>query len=1238
MRSFFRGRLIAAVLVMVALFVGVLSAPAFAQPVETQSSFTTDIQTDGTTQDDGPTPEGGGQAGLSDVADSPVDDAYVGSSVTSSDVYGTSGQVTPGTGGVPSDPGQDAPAPPPKNDANSASSEADATAIAQQFDHTVVVDSQTTETSLVEALPDGTFQLTSSAVPSRVERNDAWVDVDTTLSSTGGYVAPQATSVPVRFSAGGGGPIAQIQLPGGDWFSESWQLGTLPTPSLDGATALYADVLPNVDLRLTATAIGMTEVIVVRAAEAANDPRLETLKLSVSGAALAKSDTGAVVAAPEGSNTIALARGKAPSVSEVDADTMLVSSDPQVWDSTNPDAGPGGPGGNSVATPADTMIVGGDTVAVDVASATSTDVTYPLYIDPDWGTGNIQAWSINATYPDTHYWNVPDNSDGRGNQIVGFLPAGWTQPYPGDGLQQWGRSFWQMSTAGASGRHILQARFNVRQSWNSSCASTSVRLFRATNIPYAGASWNESVGVVYNGPSDVVSTNFGLPGCSGESWVGMDATQAVTDNGTGQAIILALAASDETHESWKRFNLDAQLVVTYNSYPADPTNLGMLTPPRTCGTLNDPAYINPTLPFTLAATISDPDATGYGVEGRFRIMPYNNGGINAIPASAPAGYLSGGSHTPGSVQTVQIPAGALPDGFYAWSATAWDSYDIPTGGQGHDRSTGEPLCFFKTKSTAPALPTIALDPSSPAPVVGRPMSVKFTTTAADAVMGFEYWWQGTAATSGPELPVPGGYMYTGTNHDVPVNSALPGCSAVAALAHVSCLPQGALSMTVTVAPIDTTSTLWVTVFDKAGNVARGGTDRYVVAQSWQPQNVQPDTTQVSFGKPASAGVAAVTGPGHAWRTGLKDTNETSLPSIPATFPDAATAASPLPLTIGAGFPRSQTATLPLQTTAIPVLQDVGGIAFDRVNGPEHAAVSAGQVPAGYYVEDQLGQMAPVETDLTTGQPKPRSGMHLLYECTQSNGNNFTTSQSDCEGATTVRTTLGWAWDGIPPAIASGDVATLQYSRIYRCSVGNDHFDSRDANCEGYGTGASLGYLRDLTAIKTSATAVDTRTSFTVSAWVKPTQPEGLNSYNTIVSQQGGSPYSAFVLQEKTKTDSVGRQFRFCIRNQVGAAVTDCAVQNTAATDGEWTFVTGIWDASNQQLRILVGSNPSLAGSATHVVPSGETSGGALSIGSGFYNSCRVNMWLGYIANVTILPGVASSSQLSKLAQLKRPNG
>ena len=103
-----------------------------------------------------------------------------------------------------------------------------------------------TESAETFALPDGTLRTRQHASPIRVRRGTGWAAVNTELIASNGVVAPRATTLDVRFSAGGAAPLVTV-VRGGKSLALSWP-SALPVPTLLGDTAKYAEVLPGVDL------------------------------------------------------------------------------------------------------------------------------------------------------------------------------------------------------------------------------------------------------------------------------------------------------------------------------------------------------------------------------------------------------------------------------------------------------------------------------------------------------------------------------------------------------------------------------------------------------------------------------------------------------------------------------------------------------------------------------------------------------------------------------------------------------------------------------------------------------------------------------------------------------------------------------------------------------------------------------------------------------------------------------
>ncbi|NUS73283.1 MAG: hypothetical protein HOQ05_07745 [Corynebacteriales bacterium] len=150
----------------------------------------------------------------------------------------------------------------------------------------VEVTNLTTERGQVFANPDGTFTSKQYAQVQRVRQGDKWVGVDTSLvKASDGAIRPKAAAVDIAFSGGGAGPFAKITKDGHE-LSFALKGYTLAAPTVEGASATYPEVIPGVDLKLTARPEAFSELLVVKTPEAAKSPALNELKFTLTTAKL----------------------------------------------------------------------------------------------------------------------------------------------------------------------------------------------------------------------------------------------------------------------------------------------------------------------------------------------------------------------------------------------------------------------------------------------------------------------------------------------------------------------------------------------------------------------------------------------------------------------------------------------------------------------------------------------------------------------------------------------------------------------------------------------------------------------------------------------------------------------------------------------------------------------------------------------------------------------------------------
>ncbi|MCJ1715124.1 LamG domain-containing protein [Curtobacterium sp. VKM Ac-2922] len=1029
---------------------------------------------------------------------------------------------------APAMPGSSSTAQPP-------TAEAAASTKAKTSGDEVVVDGSTTPTSQVVAEPDGTLQLTQTTEPTRVQQDGEWVEIDTDLQQHGDWLEPAAALSPVEFSTGGSDVLARVQTPTGQWVSEAWpDGGALPAPTIDGAAATYGDVLPGVDLRLQASATGMSEVFVVQDAQAAENPDLQSLELSLGGATVHESAASATATAADGST--------------------VTSSKPTWWDSSH-EGDENGPGGAAIPQPLP-HTADDDTITLDVAQAPTHSATYPLFIDPDWSAGQQHFWFTDRAYPTQSYLD---------GSPAGYQSVGYAQQ---DGTTYLSRAFWEFGTSALAGKHIVSAQFGAVATY--SCSAVAVEAWRYGPAS-AGFTWNSDPNLWREKLDTQNFTSTGGCGISPTS-VGWNVTSGVSDVAAakGSTIQIGLRSTNEGGISRKHFNNNARLTVSYNTPPRMPTSLQMTSPQRACSTsASAPAYVNnhaQALVFQLDAT--DPDTQN--VQSMFEIASASNLGASLRTFNTSSGAQG--------TQSASLKAGTYDSD----SPTALAYRAVTTDGTDYGPWSG--WCYFTVKNKGPALPQ-ATSTSTSSSTVGKQVSVTISYAASDAVRTVAYWWTPTALTTPAQVPPTTITPASDTDCDFTDGPVTGVCASTST------------STTLTVAPVDSTSTLWVATYDKAGNVSLDSAG-HSASVGLEFDNASDDP-------------AVAVGPGHGWNAPANTTG-------PSTVSDGNTD-SPAVLTVGANTSTSVPGGSfngPPTANAFDFSSGVPLISINRFDGDDHSAVINSGAPSGSHFESNLGDL------LSPGQSA--AGLTKLYSCATSAG-NMTSASSSCEGTGGTATPLGSAWK------SAADVpAPLQAVAVYRCKTGSDYFDSRSTTCEGRTVDKLLGYFVKQTVTNTTGPVVDTTKSFTAAAWINPSEDSAEHHAYTALSQNGDSTY-AFLI----KVD--GPRIQGCIHSQIGGSAA-CATSSFALADGadtNWTYVALQWDAINHQLRLFI--NGSLAtgaassGVVAYALPSGDSAPtGPFMVGSGMVNGETGDLFAGQVVDPVVVQGIASSTQMTNL--------
>ncbi|MGW4564220.1 hypothetical protein ACWEN3_18005 [Streptomyces sp. NPDC004561] len=561
----------------------------------------------------------------------------------------------------------------------------------------VTVEALTTETATVQANPSGSVTWTTSLLPERVRKDDAWVPVDATLQhNDDGSYSPKAAAEPLTFSGGGSTPLVSMTS-GKAQLAFSWPQ-TLPKPTVSGATITYPDVLKDVDLKLTANTLGgFSELIVVKTAEAAGNPALATLKLAAHATGVTVSDDGhdnlqaataagqAMFSAPQPLMWDSSSKGASTQLLATSRDTAGAAP----GDTSGTDDSSSGPGiGAQVARVADDVTGTTLSLTPDQKLLGGSSTHYPVYIDPTWNPhyapGNKQHYiETQQGCPTAKNYDSTQYGD------------------PGVGYNSWSgcigdeRSYFQLGIPSTVwGTHIVSATVDAKENYSASCSLSSTVKLYLTDAISSGTTWNNKPGL----SSYLASKSFG-PACSSEPSGGFDVTSTIAKKAAAKASswTFALVNSQESSSDgnyFKRFANNPSMSIEYNHVPGKPSSLAAKfgTHSVGCGTTSPYPVIGKTLittPPTLNAVVSDGDKDALAATYKYWV----NGGSSTTTTSA---TVASGQNAPKQLSS-SFMSGLKTGDTVGWNVTSSD---------GKDTSSASSNCHFTVDLTAPAEPTV----------------------------------------------------------------------------------------------------------------------------------------------------------------------------------------------------------------------------------------------------------------------------------------------------------------------------------------------------------------------------------------------------------------------------------------------------------------------------------------------------------------------------------------------------
>ncbi|MBV2154927.1 RICIN domain-containing protein [Kitasatospora sp. SUK 42] len=650
----------------------------------------------------------------------------------------------------------------------------DALTTAKSTGKPVTVETMTTEASKTVANPNGTLTTTDNSAPVRTKRSDGWADLDATLrANPDGTLSPAVASTALTFSGGGNGPMATVATDDGKRLAVEAPFA-LPKPTLNGDTATYPDVLPGVDLQLTALPVGgWRDVIVVRSAEAAANPALKTLRfpLKAEGLTVSATESGSVEVKDDKGGL----RFRSPSplqwdssrpVSAVAAARLAAAAhDPETPPAT-PASSVEGPGDGANVAAIATRVVGGALELTPDQGALRSG-TGPWYLDPT--LASVASYSEGSVQVQENY-KTAENYNKKTDLSTGYCGYHSSDPRLNCAVEGRERAYFQFrinpaiytKPAGAEfPPTVFTSTLNGQVSDASSMDTpTDLGVYAAPRdyLIHEHSNWNDQPcgtngNLVMNG-----CTYVGGQQIKGTGPLAVNVTGAIQQVAAGQQSIWTVGIAPQATEWEKLYRhkiaSNLSIATTYDItptvwYPRTSPGPGFADTRRTAECTSggahpwdNPGWVGNNQNINLIVNSWSP--TGQSLYTGFHMWDDNDPNFSLLD-----GGWGGSYNDPGYSQ----PVGSLSDGHqYGWYAKAAD---------GALTSPSSAWCYFRVDRTAPRVSISSPDfpPSGtpndhPTRFAMDTQPGTFVLNAEDPAPGPGLWASGVACTRFSTDPTP----------------------------------------------------------------------------------------------------------------------------------------------------------------------------------------------------------------------------------------------------------------------------------------------------------------------------------------------------------------------------------------------------------------------------------------------------------------------------------------------------